>query len=70
MRILKDPAPTIGVAELGASSVDFAVRPWVKTSDYWPVRFALNERMKIALEAGGCSIPFPQTDVHVFQATG
>jgi len=69
-RVLKDPAPTIGVAELGASSVDFAVRPWVKTSDYWPVKFDLNERIKVALEEGGCSIPFPQTDVHLFQKTG
>jgi small conductance mechanosensitive channel len=66
-RVLKDPAPTIAVGELGASSVDFVVRPWVKGSDYWALKFDLNEKIKVALEAGGCSIPFPQRDVHLFQ---
>jgi len=64
-RVLQDPAPTIGVLELGESSVNFAVRPWVKSGDYWPVLFALQENIKIRFDAEGISIPFPQRDVHV-----
>ena len=64
-RILKDPAPTLGVLNLGESSVDFAVRPWVKTADYWPVHFALQEAIKKQFDAAGISIPFPQRDIHV-----
>jgi len=67
-RILAEPAPTIGLVELGESSVNFAVRPWVATSDYWPVLFDLNEAMKKRFDAEGISIPFPQRDVHVHQA--
>lgn len=63
-RILKDPAPTIGVLELADSSVNFAVRPWVKTSDYWDVFFATQESIKKQFDAEGISIPFPQQDVH------
>jgi small conductance mechanosensitive channel len=66
-RVLKEPKHTIGVGELGASSVDFVVRPWVKGSDYWGVKFDLLEKIKVELEAGGCSIPFPQRDVHLFE---
>jgi small conductance mechanosensitive channel len=66
--VLKDPAPVIMLAELGGSSVDFNVRPWVKTPDYWNVRGELLEQGKIALEAAGCSIPYPQRDVHLFKA--
>ncbi len=66
-KVLDDPAPTIMVLELGDSSVDFAVRPWVQASDFWPVRGELLEQLKTALEAAGCSIPFPQRDVHLFQ---
>lgn len=69
-RILKDPAPTVGIMELGASSVDFVVRPWVRTSDYWSVFFSLNEQMKLRFDAEGISIPFPQRDVHLYQHTG
>ena len=65
-RILADPAPTIGLVELADSSVNFAVRPWVATADYWPVVFDLNERMKKRFDAEGISIPFPQRDVHLF----
>lgn len=68
-RVLKDPAPTIGVLELGDSSVNFAVRPWVKTAEYWDVFFALNEEIKKRLDAEGISIPFPQRDVHLFNET-
>lgn len=66
-RVLKDPAPTVGVLELADSSVNFAVRPWVKTSDYWTVYWDIMERMKLRLDEEGISIPFPQTDVHLFQ---
>jgi small conductance mechanosensitive channel len=65
-KVLDDPAPTIMVMELGDSSVDFAVRPWVNASDFWPVRGELLEQLKVELEEAGCSIPFPQRDIHVF----
>ena len=66
-RILKDPAPTIGVLELADSSVNFAVRPWVKTADYWDVFFDTTEKGKVELEKAGITIPFPQRDVHLLQ---
>ncbi|GAB6094092.1 small-conductance mechanosensitive channel MscS [Desulfatiferula olefinivorans] len=65
-RVLKDPAPTIAVSELGDSSVNLVVRPWVKTGDYWDVYFALTETIKTTFDEKGISIPFPQTDVHLF----
>ena len=65
-RILSDPGPTIAVAELADSSVNLVFRPWVKTSDYWNVRFDLTEKIKNALDEAGISIPFPQQDVHLF----
>jgi len=64
-RILKDPAWTVAVLELADSSVNFAVRPWVKTADYWDVFFHLNETIKKRFDEEGISIPFPQTDVHL-----
>ena len=66
-RVLKDPAPTIAVLELADSSVNFAVRPWVKTGDYWNVYFALTKNIKMRLDAEGIAIPFPQRDVHLYQ---
>ena len=66
-RILHDPAPTIGVLELGDSGVNFAVRPWVKNADYWPVFFATQETIKKRFDAEGITIPFPQQDVHFRQ---
>ena len=66
-RVLDDPAPTVGVIELGDSSVNFCVRPWVNSADFWPVTFDLNQRMKERLEAAGYTIPFPQRDVHLYQ---
>lgn len=66
-RVLKDPEPTIGVVEMGDSSVNFVVRPWVKTSDYWPSYFALTEAIKKGFDAAGITIPFPQRDVHLYQ---
>ena len=65
-RILADPAPTVAVAELADSSVNLVFRPWVKTADYWDVRFDLTERIKSRLDEAGISIPFPQQDVHLF----
>jgi small conductance mechanosensitive channel len=68
-RVLKDPAPTIAVSELGDSSVNLVVRPWVKTGDYWDVFFSLTETIKTTFDEKGISIPFPQTDVHLFNET-
>lgn len=67
-RVLKDPAYTIAVSALADSSVNFVVRPWVKTDDYWPVTFDLTEAIKKRFDKEGISIPFPQRDVHVYQA--
>jgi len=64
-RVLKDPAPTIAILELADSSVNFAVRPWVRNSDYWDVFFATQESIKKRFDAEGISIPFPQQDIHV-----
>jgi len=63
-RILKEPAPTVAVAELGDSSINLAVRPWVKKEDYWPVRGDLLEKIKERFDQEGISIPYPQMDVH------
>jgi len=64
-RVLKDPEPVVAVIELGDSSVNLVVRPWCNSSDYWPLRFDLTRRLKEELEAAGCSIPYPQRDVHL-----
>ncbi|OLQ78570.1 mechanosensitive ion channel protein [Photobacterium proteolyticum] len=64
-RILKDPAPTIGVLTLADSSVNFAVRPWVKTDDYWGVYFDLLQAIKEELDKENIGIPYPQMDVHL-----
>jgi small conductance mechanosensitive channel len=64
-RILKDPEPSIALGELGDSSVNINVRPWVATADYWNVRADLLENVKLAFDAEGVSIPFPQRDVHL-----
>ena len=66
-RLLKDPEPLIAVGELGASSVDILVRPWVKTTDYFATKCALTENIKLALDDAGISIPFPQMDLHLNQ---
>lgn len=65
-RVLENPATKIAVSELGDSSVNFVVRPWVKTSEYWDVYFALTEEIKITFDKEGISIPYPQQDVHLF----
>ncbi|HCZ9705829.1 TPA: small-conductance mechanosensitive channel MscS [Vibrio cholerae] len=64
-RILKDPDMTIGVLTLADSSINFVVRPWCKTSDYWAVYFDSVQAIKEALDANGIEIPFPQMDVHL-----
>jgi small conductance mechanosensitive channel len=66
-RILKDPEPVVMVLELADSSVNFAVRPWVKASDYWAVRSDLLESLKTKCDVAGISIPYPQSDVHIHQ---
>jgi small conductance mechanosensitive channel len=66
-RVLADPLPQIAVANLGDSSVDIVVRPWCAAADYWNLRFDLTRRLKEGLEAAGCSIPYPQRDVHMYQ---
>ncbi len=66
-RILKDPAPQIVVSELGDSSVNFNVRPWVNTPDYWGVFFETTEQIKKKFDEQNISIPFPQRDVHMIQ---
>ena len=66
-KILKDPAPTVAVSELGDSSVNFVVRPWVVADDYWAVWFDVTQKIKEEFDAQGVSIPFPQRDVHLFQ---
>ncbi len=65
--VLKEPQATIAVMELADSSVNFAVRPWAKPEDYWTVYFNTYENVKKRLDAEGISIPFPQTEVHLFQ---
>lgn len=67
-RVLSDPACTIAVSELGDSSVNFVVRPWVATADYWTARFELTEAIKKAFDKAGISIPYPQQDVHIHNA--
>ncbi len=67
-RILKEPAPVILVMDLGASSVDLAVRPWVRKEDYSATRGDLLEHIKTGLEEGGCSLPYPQQDIHLYKA--
>ncbi|MDP5029319.1 MAG: mechanosensitive ion channel [Paraglaciecola sp.] len=64
-RILKDPAPTVAVSELADSSVNFVVRPWVNSSDYWAVKFDFTEAVKLRFDEEGISIPYPQMDVHL-----
>ena len=64
-RVLKDPAPFVAVSELAESSVNFVVRVWVKSADYWGVYFDTLERVKLTFDEKGISIPYPQMDVHL-----
>ncbi|NRA41587.1 MAG: mechanosensitive ion channel [Pseudomonadales bacterium] len=67
-RVVEDPGFTVAVSELGDSSVNLVVRPFVKVDDYWDVYFDVTEKMKLALDEAGISIPFPQRDVHLIKA--
>jgi small conductance mechanosensitive channel len=67
-RILKDPAPVVAVSALADNSVNFVVRPWVNSADYWAVLWDLNERVKLGFDERGFNIPYPQRDVHIHQA--
>ncbi len=66
-RVHKDPAVFVVLGALADSSVNFTVRAWANSADYWPLFFDINEAMKKAFDADGISIPFPQRDLHVFQ---
>jgi len=63
-RVLKDPAPFVAVSELADSSVNFVVRAWVKSGDYWGVYFDTIEKVKVTFDEKGISIPYPQLDIH------
>jgi small conductance mechanosensitive channel len=67
-RVLTDPVPMIVIGQLGESSVDLFVRPWVKTAEFWDVKFTLIQAIKKAFDERGITIPFPQRDVHLYQA--
>ena len=67
-RVLTDPELQVAVSNLGDSSVDIVVRPWCNAADYWAIRFDLNRKLKEGLESAGCSIPYPQRDIHMYQA--
>lgn len=66
-RILDEPAPIVAVDELGSSSVNFVVRPWVKSADYWDVKWELIESIKLGFDDRGFNFPFPSRDVYMHQ---
>lgn len=68
-RVLAEPASVVAVDELAESSVNFVVRPWVSSADYWAARFDLQEKIKLALDEAGISIPYPQRDLHFHSAS-
>lgn len=68
-RVLEDPAPQVLVTNLGESSVDLSLRCWSKSSNFWALKFELNKKVKLWLDAEGISIPFPQRDVHLIPAS-
>ena len=65
--VLSDPEYTVKLHALGESSVDFIVRPWVETENYWDVYWDITKAVKVRFDAEGISIPFPQRDVHIYQ---
>lgn len=65
-KVLEEPEPVVRLHTLGESSVDFVVRPWVKTDDYWDVYWDVTREVKMRFDSEGISIPFPQRDVHLF----
>jgi len=64
-RILTEPAAQVAVSGLGDSSVNFVIRPWVKSADYWDVYFDMTAKIKVSLDQNGISIPYPQRDIHI-----
>ena len=68
-RILEDPEPFVAVSELGDSSINFVVRPWVASGDYWAVRYELNEKIKLGFDENGFNIPYPTQDIHIHGMT-
>ena len=66
-RILPHPAPFIGISELGDNSVNFVVRVWTRSADYWGVHFDMTERVKLRFDEEGIGIPYPQRDVHIYE---
>jgi small conductance mechanosensitive channel len=66
-KVLAEPAPNIRLHKLGESSVNFVVRPWTKTPDYWEVYWDITREVKVRFDRDGISIPFPQRDVHIHQ---
>lgn len=66
-RVLKDPAPFVGVASLEESSINIVTRAWVNASDFWDLFFEMNEKVRKTFDQKGISIPFPQRNVHVYE---
>lgn len=66
-RVLSDPEPQVAVSNLGDSSVDFVIRPWVNAKDYWDFKFDFTHSVKEKFDLEGVSIPFPQRDLHLFE---
>jgi small conductance mechanosensitive channel len=66
-RIIRDPAPLVAILDFGESSVDFTLRLWVKTEDFWALKWDMMERIKLAFDAAEITIPYPQRDVHHYQ---
>jgi small conductance mechanosensitive channel len=66
-KVLDDPEPMVKLHNLGDSSVDFVVRPWVDTDDYWDVHWDITREVKMRFDAEGIGIPFPQRDVHIYE---
>ncbi len=67
-RILQEPKPQVMVSELADSSVNYMLRVWVKSPDYWAVKFDTTEKVKVTFDAEGVTIPFPQRDIHLHQS--
>jgi small conductance mechanosensitive channel len=66
-KVLKDPAFTVRLHELGESSVNFVVRPWVLPANYWEVYWDVTRKVKEEFDRQGVTIPFPQRDVHLYK---
>ncbi len=64
-RVLEEPSATVAVVELGDSSVNFVVRPWVNSAEYWDLYFDITAKIKLSLDQNGISIPYPQRDIHM-----